>query len=260
MAEADKFCGECGAGLPRDAAFCAECGAVQGMACPACAELNEAGERFCSACGQALPVVCVACRTVNEPGAAFCAGCGQSLTEAIRPHAGDGRRSPAALRWIGTAAVLLIAVGVFWGAGEDEPSSGGGSGSGYSNAPTAATGAAASRSASTSSGAASAPACSRFLAVEFDTPGPDTHLQVSLSTPSGTYWEDNGGGSGYVNVSSGSACVGGTYRFNVSKGGTNWVNAGPDEGFSASGSFSVPDTASRCTVQINTFGLSPSCY
>ena len=100
--------------------------------------------------------------------------------------------------------------------------------------------------------------CSQYLSVEFDTPGPDSNLNISMSTPSGVSWDDRGGGSGVATTYSG--CIGGSYRFSVSKGSSNWVNAGSDDGFSASGSFGVGNGARSCSVRINTFGLSVDCY
>ncbi len=54
------------------------------MHCPNCNAENRAGRRFCGGCGAALPKACPACNADNENDARFCGSCGAKLEE-IQP-------------------------------------------------------------------------------------------------------------------------------------------------------------------------------
>src|SRR5216683_2889250 len=47
--------------------------------CPRCNAENRAGRRFCGACGAALPRPCEHCGFVNQADERFCGGCGSAL-------------------------------------------------------------------------------------------------------------------------------------------------------------------------------------
>lgn len=50
-----------------------------GVACPACAEVQDADAKFCDACGAAMGAVCGGCGASNEAGARFCDQCGAGM-------------------------------------------------------------------------------------------------------------------------------------------------------------------------------------
>jgi class 3 adenylate cyclase/tetratricopeptide (TPR) repeat protein len=49
------------------------------MNCPSCDTPSAQGQKFCGACGAALPRSCASCGTVAAAGARFCGACGQPL-------------------------------------------------------------------------------------------------------------------------------------------------------------------------------------
>lgn len=61
-------CSRCGATLPPTAAFCPDCGTpigrAEGVACPACREVNHISARFCSTCGAHMASVMEADRRI----------------------------------------------------------------------------------------------------------------------------------------------------------------------------------------------------
>lgn len=54
-------------------------GSAQGVACPKCEHVNEAGKHTCRRCGSHLYVTCNACGTRNPRVRSQCLDCGQRL-------------------------------------------------------------------------------------------------------------------------------------------------------------------------------------
>ena len=56
------------------------------MICTRCNTENGEGRRFCGGCGAPLPRACPACGFPNEDGMNFCGGCGEALGEQGAPE------------------------------------------------------------------------------------------------------------------------------------------------------------------------------
>src|SRR5262245_42995864 len=56
------------------------------MKCPSCNVDNPQTNRFCTQCGSGLPITCSRCGTTSSPNSKFCGDCGAKLTRAeLRP-------------------------------------------------------------------------------------------------------------------------------------------------------------------------------
>ena len=56
------------------------------MICANCRRENPADDRFCGGCGAPLPRACPACGRPTPPGDAFCGGCGQAFESPAQPN------------------------------------------------------------------------------------------------------------------------------------------------------------------------------
>ncbi len=104
------------------------------------------------------------------------------------------------------------------------------------------------RQQSRSSSSASSSGCSHFVSFSFDGPGPEHSSRIQISGPSGIYI--NGNGSSSVSAESYGGCIGGSYSFSYANN-ADWIHVGDPDYRSYSGRFSVPSTASICSVTIS---------
>jgi len=103
--------------------------------------------------------------------------------------------------------------------------------------------------------------CSHFVSFSFDGPGFEHSASIQLNGPQNVYIEGNGTSNINAATHSKRDCVGGNYTF-VYSNNTSLVGGISDER-SFSGSFSIPSSASHCSVDIIdsfTVGVNVSCF